>query len=137
MLELKEGWWIQTGLKCVDWVSIQTEYLKTPMIRKFILNSNILNTHLKTLMKRMIKLQKITYLEENKTNCKVNIVCKCGRNYTIFMKSAENAKCECGITYKAFYTGWIVSEFTQQTPVGKIMELGNDKKEPVQQEILY
>ena len=29
-LELKEGWWVQTELKCVEgWVSIQTEYWRS------------------------------------------------------------------------------------------------------------
>lgn len=84
-----------------------------------------------------MNMQKITYLDEKTNICKVNIQCKCGRNYTIFMKSGENDKCTCGITYKAFYTGWIVSEFAKQTPVGSIMEVGKTDTEPIQQEILY
>lgn len=74
-------------------------------------------------------MQKITYLEETTDNCKVNIVCKCGKSYTTTVKAGESLRCKCGTVYKAFYTGWIVSESALENETGNVFDLDSPEND--------
>ena len=65
----------------------------------------------------------IKYLKETIDDCKVNIVCKCGKSYTVIVKSGNSLKCKCGIIYRAYYTGWVVSESAIKTEIGNTIQL--------------